>query len=532
VSELSQHGAIRSVLVVDNDPGVCTFMQVLLEKHGMKVRTAEDGLQALTVLDSFDPDVMFIDLVMPNISGDKLGQVLRSHSRFDNTYLIVLSAISSEQEIDYLSWGFDACIAKGPFKAQGEVVMSVVSKLGTEITRTRPGGVYGVENLYKREITRELLSTKRHFELILGNMGESIVETNEHGRVVFVNPAAATLLGKTEEEILSADLYSLFQKRSGERIRSAVEAAVAGAPVSPVLVEHAGRIVSVQALTVTDEGVVSVVIIGTDVTETRKAEAALLEAHSKLETRVQERTAELAAANESLRLEIDHRSTLEQKLRASLYEKEVMLDEIHHRVKNNMQVISSLMALNAGRLTDPDCRAIIDDMRRRIHSLSMVHDRLYQSDDLSAVDAQDYFRRLLDNLVGSLAGDDKEITTDIDARGVGLPIHVAVPCALMTNEIVTNSLKHAFTGRQSGTIRVTMAQKPDSSLTLIVEDDGVGMPESVDPAAPATLGLRIVKVLARQVGATVKLRRTGGTRFRFDIPPEPHGSEPMEISSE
>jgi two-component sensor histidine kinase len=297
-------------------------------------------------------------------------------------------------------------------------------------------------------------------------------------------------------------------------------------------VEHAGRIVSVQALTVTDEGVVSVVIIGTDVTETRKAEAALLEAHSKLETRVQERTAELAAANESLRLEIDHRSTLEQKLRASLYEKEVMLDEIHHRVKNNMQVISSLMALNAGRLTDPDCRAIIDDMRRRIHSLSMVHDRLYQSDDLSAVDAQDYFRRLLDNLVGSLAGDDKEITTDIDARGVGLPIHVAVPCALMTNEIVTNSLKHAFTGRQSGTIRVTMAQKPDSSLTLIVEDDGVGMPESVDPAAPATLGLRIVKVLARQVGATVKLRRTGGTRFRFDIPPEPHGSEPMEISSE
>ncbi|MFA7566264.1 MAG: sensor histidine kinase, partial [Alkalispirochaeta sp.] len=162
----------------------------------------------------------------------------------------------------------------------------------------------------------------------------------------------------------------------------------------------------------------------------------------------------------------------------------------------------------------------------------MVHDRLYQSDDLSAVDAQDYFRRLLDNLVGSLAGDDKEITTDIDARGVGLPIHVAVPCALMTNEIVTNSLKHAFTGRQSGTIRVTMAQKPDSSLTLIVEDDGVGMPESVDPAAPATLGLRIVKVLARQVGATVKLRRTGGTRFRFDIPPEPHGSEPMEISSE
>jgi PAS domain S-box-containing protein len=516
---------ISSVLVVDNDPGVCTFMQMLLEKEGMEVRTAEDGLHALEVLTDFSPDVMFIDLVMPNISGDKLGQVLRSQDRFADTYLIILSAISSEETIDYVAWGFDACVAKGPFKSQGEVVLSVLAKLGSEITRTRPGGVYGVENLYKREITRELLSTKRHFELTLKNMTESIIETTAEGRIVFVNPAATKLLDTPEEELLSTDLFSLFRETPGEPVFATVTRAREGQPTAPFLIEHRGKTVRLQILTVNDEGVLSIVIIGTDVTEKRRAEEALQRAHDELEERVRERTAELASVNESLKTEIEQRTRLERQLRDSLREKEVMLDEIHHRVKNNMQVISSLMGLNANRLEDPESREIITDMKRRVQSLSLVHDRLYQSGNLSAVEAQDYFRRLADGLIGSLKRDDQDIHVTIDAQGVSLPIQVAVPCALITNEAITNSLKHAFPEKTTGTVYLSLKRNADMSLTLVVEDDGVGIPDSVEISAPATLGLRIIKVLAKQLGASIKLRRTGGTRLQFDIPPERHGGE-------
>lgn len=520
MSESASTQTISSVLVVDNDPGVCTFMEVLLEKEEMEVRTAEDGLQALSVLETFSPDLMFIDLVMPNISGDKLGQVLRSQTRFNDTYLIVLSAISSEEEVDYLSWGFDACIAKGPFRKQGEVVLSVIKKLGSEITRERPGGIFGVENLYKREITRELLSTKRHFELILKNMSESIIETTQTGEIVFVNPAATTLLGTTEQEILSTDLDSLFDGQESRRlVRDALRQARSEGTSQPVVIDHHGKIVTLHVLTVEDDGSISVVIIAADVTETHRAQVALRNAHDELELRVRDRTAELAAANEALQKEIERRTDLEHRLRASLREKEVMLDEIHHRVKNNLQVISSLMGLNANRLHDPASRDVIADMRRRVHSLSLVHDRLYQSRDLSGLDAQDYFRRLVDGLVGSLMDEEVPVAVTINAEGVGLPVDVAVPCALITNEVITNSLKHGFAGRSSGEVVVAMTRNDDLSLTLVISDNGVGIAETVDVHTPTGLGLRIIKVLAKQLGATFRLSRTNGTQFRFDIPP-------------
>ncbi len=509
---------IRTALVVDNDPGVCTFMKILLENEGITVTTAADGLDALAILESFVPDIMFIDLIMPNISGDKLGQVIRSQSRFAETYLIVLSAISSEEEIDYLSWGFDACIAKGPFKTQGEIVLSVLRQLGTTITRTRPGGVYGVENLYKREITRELLSTKRHFELILNNMVESIIETTREGRIIFVNPAAADLLGKTEEELLSTDLYSLFTDDAGADLPGAVISALENGTAGPLLFDHNDKKVTVQIHTVSDEGIVSIVIIASDVTEQRRAEEALQRAHDQLEDRVRERTAELKRTNISLQEQIDRREALEQRLRASIKEKEAMLDEIHHRVKNNLQVISSLMGLNANRIGDARAREVIDDIRRRVHSLSLVHDRLYRSQDLAAVDAQDYFKRLVDGLVASLAHKDLSLTVKIDADGITLPIDIAVPCALITNEILTNTFKHAFKGRSEGTVLVKMTKSDEEAYILVVGDDGVGIPSTVDVTSPDTLGFRIIKVLAKQLGATFKLRRTGGTRFRFHIP--------------
>ena len=454
---------------------------------------------------------------MPNIGGEKLCQILRNQRRFNHTYLIVLSAISSEEEIDFVSIGFDACIAKGPLKRVGEIILLVIEKLGREITRSSPGGTYGLEKLYKREITRELLSTKRHFELILENMAESIIETIIDGRIVFANPAAIKLLGIQEEILLSSSLTSLFTINQQPKVKALMMRASDNANENskPEMLSYGDRVLTAQVLAVNDDGRASMVIIIDDITEKKRAEDALKKAHDELESRVIERTAELASANRSLQSEISHGQELEKKLRYSLKEKEILLDEIHHRVKNNLQIVSSLLGLNARRFQNEELRATIRDMRHRIHSLSLVHDKLYRSGNLAAVDIGDYFRTLIKQLVGSYAFESERIkvTTDIDKVFFGLD--VAVPCALIVNELITNSLKYAFPNNGAGEIAVKIKRDGDEDFVMEVGDNGAGLPRDVNPDDPDVLGLRIVKVLAGQLNAKMTIERSAGTVFRF-----------------
>ncbi len=503
--------SIRSVMVVDNDPGVLTFMTMLFEKEGLRVSTAEDGLAALSLLETEQPDLMLVDLVMPNIGGDKLGRILRSQDRFSDTYLVMISAISPEENIDYRRFGFDACIAKGPFAKMGPIVLDVLAQLGTTITRTSPGGIYGLENLYKREITRELLSTKRHAELIIDNLSESILETNREGRIIFTNVAATGLFGIPEENFLSSNLPNLFSQEERPVVTDRITRAQPGRPPESLTVRYQDRIVTLQILAVDDDGVVSTIVIAQDVTDLKRS-------REELESLVTARTAELARANESLQQEIDNRIRFEGRLKASIREKEVMLNEIHHRVKNNLQLISSLLNLSFNRVEAGPSRDILQDTRRRIHSLALVHDKLYGAQDLALVDAQKYFQTLVEEVVQSLADDTRTLHVSVDARGVTLPIDIAVPCALIINELITNAIKHAFSGRNSGSLRVRLVEENDRLYILEVTDDGTGLPEGVSFDNPRSLGVRIVTVLVRQLDGTLEVASDGGTRIRLLIP--------------
>lgn len=502
---------IASVMVVDNDPGVLAFMTVLLENEGKTVVTAEDGLAALSHLDTVQPDLIFVDLVMPNISGDKLGKILRSHEQYDNTWLIMISAISPEEQIDYASYGFDACIAKGPFGKMGPIVLDVISRLGTTITRSKPGGMYGQENLYKREITRELLSTKRHSDLIIENLAESILETNQEGRIISANGAATRLFDIPEESLLSSNILDLFEDAQRPDVSSLLYQAAPGDTPRELTLRHRGRVITLHILAVDDEGVISPIVIAQDVTDAHRSQ-------EELEQRVAERTEELARANQALTEEIHQRTRLEEQLRSSIREKESMLEEIHHRVKNNLQVVSSLLNLSARRTPEAAVREMIMDTRRRIQSLALVHDKLYSAGDLAAVSAQQYFQTLVESIVSSLMDESCRVTAVIEARQVTLPIGLAVPCALITNELITNSMKHAFRDRKSGQIRVILTKDADNSYIMEVSDDGVGLSQDISPDTSQTLGMRIVAVLVRQLNATLEIIRAEGTRIRITIP--------------
>ena len=200
----------HKVLVVDNDPVIRAFVLMFLRKEGYEVAPAEDGLSAIKVLENWTPDVMFIDLIMPNISGEKLCAVIRSIDRLKDIYLVLLSAISAEEQVRYIDYGFDAMIAKGPLKETGQHLLAILKQLeaGTLTRSDRPA--FGLEGLRKREITKELLWTRRHYELILGNLAEGVLEVAPDDRIVFANRAATTFLGMADTRLLGSPFIALF----------------------------------------------------------------------------------------------------------------------------------------------------------------------------------------------------------------------------------------------------------------------------------------------------------------------------------
>ncbi len=225
--------------------------------------------------------------------------------------------------------------------------------------------------------------------------------------------------------------------------------------------------------------------------------------NESLEQRVEERTARLQESGQSLQ--------------ASLREKETLLKEIHHRVKNNMAVISSLLALQGNRVADPALRSMFEESRQRIRSMALVHEKLYASTDLSRIDLAGYVRSLVNGLGTIYQTPGKTIEVGVDVGDVLLDVDAAVPCGLILNELVTNALKYAFAGRDRGEISVSFT-KAGNACTLTVKDDGVGFPAGFDPLNSDTLGLKIVEVLAGQLDGSVRFSFDAGTEVVVTFP--------------
>lgn len=216
--------------------------------------------------------------------------------------------------------------------------------------------------------------------------------------------------------------------------------------------------------------------------------------------------------------DITERTRAEEQIVRSLKEKEVMLKEIHHRVKNNMQVIYSLLNLQAKSIVDTKIRAMFEESRNRVNSMSLIHEKLYRSADLAHVDFKEYLQSLVSGIADTYKRHDVVIT--VDADDIALDVNVGIPCGLMVNELVSNSLKHAFPAGRKGTIRIGLSAG-DGNYVLTVSDDGIGIPAEVDFRNTSSLGLQLVDVLAGQIHATIVLARTGGTRFSITFPGKP-----------
>ena len=217
--------------------------------------------------------------------------------------------------------------------------------------------------------------------------------------------------------------------------------------------------------------------------------------------------------------DVSERRQAEEIVRRSLHEKETLLSEIHHRVKNNLQVISSLLNLQSGTVEDEEAQLRFADAQMQIQSMALVHEHLYQSGTFGSVDIRPYVESLCGHLYDVYGVSPERIQLDVSVDSIPIDMQKAMPVALILNELVSNSLKYAFPDGNRGAIRIRVTMVGNDEVELDVQDDGVGLPEEFDIASSRTLGHTLIHSLAAQLDGTIDVDGSRGTRFvlRFGL---------------
>ena len=368
------------------------------------------------------------------------------------------------------------------------------------------------EHKLSEEHLRRLNFELEQYRVILENIEEHAIYTlDADGMVTGWGTGAQKMLGYTAEDVLGQHyaVFSMEEDRlAGAPQRELTEAAITGRSLADSWrLRKDGSVVWASGVisSVRDESgeLVGFVRVARDRTEEKMFTDARDQLATELEQRVAERTrqleetvAELQRRNEDAR---EHAEVVSRNLR----DKEMLLREIHHRVKNNLQVVQSLLKMRARLLPAGESREAFDTTVTRVSAMALLHERLYQTPDLSGLPLSDYIRNLFRDVIASNSLDPGQVQFRLEADDIPLNIEFGVPFGLLVSELLCNSLKHAFPDGRRGTISVSI-HRVASGVQLTVEDDGRGLPENFDPAACPSMGLKLAASLARQLGGKLE----------------------------
>lgn len=334
----------------------------------------------------------------------------------------------------------------------------------------------------QRRVEQSLREAEQRLAVITENMVDMVVMTDVFGTYQYVSPSCKKITGYTQEEMVGKSGFAFMHPGDLMRVAEAVQEHLkTGEPGKIELrARHAaGYYVWIEASgdLLRDEGgkIVGAVLTGRIIEDRKKAE---------------------------------------DQLKKLLQEKEMLLKEVHHRAKNNMQVIASLLNLESSRITDEHCQKVFKDSQNRIRSMSLVHEKLYRSAAGSRIDFEEYVRNLVDNLYYSYSKTPDQVALRVRVEGVFLDTDTAITCGLLINELVSNALKHAFPGGARGSLWVEMRGDGDGYL-LLVGDDGIGLPEAVGLNNAGTLGMQLISSLVSQLSGTLEIRRGRGTQYQI-----------------
>ena len=311
-------------------------------------------------------------------------------------------------------------------------------------------------------------------ETIIECLGDSIIVLDAENRIVDMNPSAHSLLGGNTSQIIGKpveEVWSEFHSQMKPGKSGTCKEIVLDCMDRPHIYD-----VRTFPLDVWKDCTVGWIVVLRDITDRKRAE---------------------------------------ERIEASLQEKEVLLREIHHRVRNNMQVISSLLSLQSQHVEDKTYTELLRESQDRIKSMALIHEKLYQSENLAKIGFGEYVGSLVHSLIRSYRVNTEKIAVKMEIEGVFLDIDTAIPCGLISNELVSNSLRHAFPGGREGEIVVRLCSS-NGTIELTVTDNGVGMPENVDFRKTQSLGLHLVTILVEnQLGGTISLNRSRRTTFHI-----------------
>ncbi len=335
-----------------------------------------------------------------------------------------------------------------------------------------------------KQASKALQESEKKFRDIVESTPDWIWEMDKNGVYTYVSPNIKKLLGYEPEDIIGKTGFDLMPPDEAKRVGE-IFADIAGSKKS---------IVSLENINIHRDGYP--VVLETS------GEPVLNEDGNLIGYRGVDR-------------DITDRKRAEEQIKASLAEKEMLLKEIHHRVKNNMQVITSLLRLQADDVSDEHHRDMFKESCARIQSMAMIHEKLYQAQDLASIGFEAYVGDLARSLIRMYAAESGNVSVKVEISDVALGLDTAIPCGLLVNELILNSLKHGFPQDRKGEITVALRPLEDDQLELTVSDNGIGMPEGLDFRNTESLGLHLVTLLAEgQLGGTVEVDRTNGTSFR------------------
>lgn len=332
-----------------------------------------------------------------------------------------------------------------------------------------------------QERTRELREKEGFLCSLIDTAGSAIVFLTPDFIINKFNKEAERLYNFSAKEVIGKRYCELFPENHQEAVCTLLNNVLEGTPIrnyeSPVishnsiqqiLLWNADRVVDIQQRTV------GIIAIGQNITK---------------------------------------RKQYEEKLKASVKEKEILLQEIHHRVKNNLQVISSLIGLQMASIKDKNYKDMFKESQNRIKSMALVHEKLYRTEGLENIDFHDYIVKLSYDLMASYGLYGGSVSLNVNMDNISLNLDTAIPCGLIINELLSNSLKHAFPEKRYGEILIKLIRSNTNEMQLLVRDNGVGIPEEIDFRRTKSLGLNIVNTLVRQLKGTIELSRANGTEF-------------------
>jgi PAS domain S-box-containing protein len=436
-----------------------------LDFEEMRVETEAAFVAAL---DDFKPDIILSDYRLPTFDGVSAMRIALKRAPL-TPFLVVTGSMNEETAVECMKSGATDYILKEHIRQLCPAIIAALRKKEVVLEKAR--------------MERALKESEEKFRLV-AELAPVFILIHQGGNWIYANSVSQQISGFTPDELCRTPFWE-----------------IAAPEAQPGAKEWGLRLLDGRPAPTRDEIPI----------RTRDGKSVWVDvAAGKIE--IGGKPAVITAG-----VDITQRRADEEAIKASLAEKEVLLREIHHRVKNNMQVIISLINLQAKRVSDPAGLQMLKDAQRRIFSMALVHEKLYQSDDFSHINMASYIQGLIAHVFHTLHVDTTRVAVRTDIGGEFLDINTALPCGLLITELVSNALEHAFPEERTGTVKIAFRRGREGRFTLTVGDDGVGLPRGLDIRNTETLGLQLVMMLIDQLDGTIAVRTKKGTEFTVEF---------------